>query len=45
MYRQATLRRLLEETRRGIVDHGYLLQIMLILELWQQENSVTIDPL
>jgi asparagine synthase (glutamine-hydrolysing) len=38
MYREATLRRLLEETRRGIADYGYLLQVLLILELWQQEN-------
>jgi asparagine synthase (glutamine-hydrolysing) len=38
MYREATLRRLLEETRQGIADHSYLLQILLILELWQQEN-------
>jgi hypothetical protein len=38
VYREATLRRLLEETGRGIADHGYLLQILLILELWQQEN-------
>ena len=38
VYREAALRRLLEETRRGIADHGYLLQILLILELWQQEN-------
>jgi len=38
VYREVTLRRLLEETRQGIADHGYLLQILLILELWQQEN-------
>jgi asparagine synthase (glutamine-hydrolysing) len=38
MYREAALCRLLEETRRGVADHGYLLQILLILELWQQEN-------
>ena len=38
MYRPATLHRLLDETRRGTADHGYLLQIMLILEIWQQEN-------
>jgi asparagine synthase (glutamine-hydrolysing) len=38
MYRELTLRQLLEETRQGIADHGYLLQILLILELWQQEN-------
>ena len=38
VYREATLRRLLEETKQGSADHGYLLQILLILELWQQEN-------
>lgn len=38
IYREVSLRRLLEETRRGLADHGYLLQILLILELWQQEN-------
>jgi hypothetical protein len=38
IYREAALHRLLEETRRGVADHGYLLQILLILELWQQEN-------
>jgi asparagine synthase (glutamine-hydrolysing) len=38
MYHEAVLCRLLEETRRGVADHGYLLQILLILELWQQEN-------
>jgi asparagine synthase (glutamine-hydrolysing) len=38
MYRETALRRLVEETRRGATDYGYLLQILLILELWQQEN-------
>jgi len=38
MYREATLRRLIGETRHGIADHGYLFQILLILELWQREN-------
>lgn len=37
IYREETLRQLLEETRRGAADHGYLLQILLILELWQRE--------
>jgi asparagine synthase (glutamine-hydrolysing) len=36
--REDTLRRLIGETRRGVADHGYLLQILLILELWQQEH-------
>lgn len=39
IYREVGLRRLIEETRRGIADHAYLLQILLILELWQQENG------
>jgi asparagine synthase (glutamine-hydrolysing) len=39
IYREATLRRLLEETRRGVADHGYLLQILLILELWQRQHD------
>jgi asparagine synthase (glutamine-hydrolysing) len=38
MYREATLRRLIEESRHGIADHGYLFQILLILELWQRET-------
>ena len=41
MYREAGLRRLIEETRRGVADRAYLLQILLILELWQQEKRVT----
>ena len=39
MYHGATLRRLLEETRRGRADHSYLLQVLLILELWQREYN------
>jgi hypothetical protein len=38
IYQEATLRRLVGETRQGVADHAYLLQILLILELWQQEN-------
>ncbi|HEY1247371.1 MAG TPA: hypothetical protein VGE97_00140, partial [Nitrososphaera sp.] len=38
IYREATLHRLIEETKRGAADHGYLFQILLILELWQREN-------
>jgi asparagine synthase (glutamine-hydrolysing) len=36
--RETGLRRLLEETRTNQQDHSYLLQVLLILELWQQEN-------
>jgi asparagine synthase (glutamine-hydrolysing) len=36
--REDTLRRLLQETREQRADHSYLLQVLLVLELWQQEN-------
>jgi asparagine synthase (glutamine-hydrolysing) len=36
-----TLAALLEETRTGAADRSYLLQVLLILELWQRENRVT----
>jgi asparagine synthase (glutamine-hydrolysing) len=39
IYREQTLRQLIEETKHSVADHAYLLQILLILELWQQENS------
>jgi asparagine synthase (glutamine-hydrolysing) len=39
MYREAGLRQLIDETKRGVADHAYFLQILLILELWQQENE------
>lgn len=39
IFREAGLRRLIDETKRGVADHAYLLQILLILELWQQENE------
>jgi hypothetical protein len=37
LYRETTLRRLIEETKCGAADHSYLLQILLILQLWQRE--------
>ena len=37
IYRESYLRRLLEETKQGRADHSYLLQVLLILELWQQQ--------
>ena len=40
--RIATVRRLLEETRTGIADHAYLLQVLLIIELWHRQNSATV---
>ena len=38
MLREATLRRLIQETRSGTADHGYLFQVLLLVELWQREN-------
>jgi len=38
MLHEPTLRRLIEATRSGAADHGYLFQVLLILELWQREN-------
>jgi asparagine synthase (glutamine-hydrolysing) len=35
--REAALVRLLGETKTGAADHGYLFQVLLILELWQRE--------
>jgi asparagine synthase (glutamine-hydrolysing) len=34
------LERLIRETRTGQADHGYLLQVLVILELWQRENNI-----
>jgi asparagine synthase (glutamine-hydrolysing) len=39
MLRQPKLRQLIDETRQGVADHAYLLQVLLILELWQQEKE------
>lgn len=36
----ATVRSLIDRTRSGASDHAYLLQVLLILDLWQRENSV-----
>lgn len=38
IYNAAALRHLIDETKRGAADYGYLLQILLILELWQRDN-------
>jgi len=35
-----TLQDLVRQTRAGVADRGYLLQVLLILELWQRENSI-----
>lgn len=37
---RATIHALVSETRAGSADHSYLLQVLLILELWQRENHV-----
>jgi asparagine synthase (glutamine-hydrolysing) len=37
MLRREGLARAIQETRAGTVDHGYLLQILLTLELWQRQ--------
>jgi hypothetical protein len=34
------LRRLVQETRTGTADRGYLLQSLLIIELWQRQNDI-----
>ena len=39
IFREATLRHLIGETRAGTADHGYLFQVLLIVELWQQDNA------
>jgi asparagine synthase (glutamine-hydrolysing) len=38
-----TLARMVHDTRSGAADHGYALQCLLILELWQRENGVHAD--
>jgi hypothetical protein len=38
--RTSALKELIENTRNGSDDRGYLLQVLLILELWQRENDV-----
>ena len=35
---ESGLRRLIDDTRTGRGNHSYLLQVLLILELWQREN-------
>jgi asparagine synthase (glutamine-hydrolysing) len=37
IYNEATLRRLVDETKQGKGGHSYLLQTLLILELWQRQ--------
>jgi asparagine synthase (glutamine-hydrolysing) len=38
IFRDSTLERLVADTRGGDRRRGYLLQLLLVLELWQQEN-------
>jgi asparagine synthase (glutamine-hydrolysing) len=35
-----TLQELVRQSRAGVADRSYLLQVLLILELWQRENRV-----
>jgi hypothetical protein len=32
---------LIRESREGRADRSYLLQLLLILELWQRENGIS----
>jgi hypothetical protein len=36
----STVRTLIDETARGTADHSYLLQVLLILELWMRQNKI-----
>lgn len=38
IFKEATLRRIIDATAAGTADGAYLLQVLLIVELWQQEN-------
>jgi asparagine synthase (glutamine-hydrolysing) len=38
MLRESGVRQMVDDTRTGRSDHSYLLQVLLILELWQREN-------
>jgi asparagine synthase (glutamine-hydrolysing) len=40
--RTSTVRRLLDATRTGVFDHAYLLQVLLIIELWHRQNSAAV---
>jgi hypothetical protein len=37
---RTVLETLVRESREGAADRSYLLQVLLILELWQRENDV-----
>jgi asparagine synthase (glutamine-hydrolysing) len=37
------LRQLLQETRTGTADRGYLLQALLIIEIWQRQNGIQVS--
>ena len=38
VFQEATIRQLIDDTGTGKADHAYLLQVLLIVELWQREN-------
>jgi asparagine synthase (glutamine-hydrolysing) len=35
-----TLQELVQQSRAGVADRSYLLQVLLIIELWQRENDI-----
>jgi asparagine synthase (glutamine-hydrolysing) len=42
IFRQTTIARLVDDTRAGNADHSHLLQVLLILELWQRQQAAAI---
>jgi hypothetical protein len=40
MLDESKLRHLISATRDGTADHGYLFQVLLLIELWQRENAL-----
>jgi asparagine synthase (glutamine-hydrolysing) len=39
IFRERTVRRLVDETARGRADHAHLLEVMLHVEIWQRQNT------
>lgn len=38
VFREATVRRLVDDTKSGVADRSFLLLVLLIIELWQRQN-------
>jgi hypothetical protein len=38
--RRDAIAQMIRETREGVGDRSYLLQVLLILELWQRDNGI-----